>query len=237
MNNKMKVASWLLVLAYSTVTFAATEAEDVVVVKRSAKEIYADSSEANRIDKKFDFHYTLLGVDANSASGQGFTIGYFLERNKQVLAEVKSGKGAVTRYRSESYNGAFKEWSTDAQIKQVGVHFKHFVGNSFYYRAGGDYRTVDYKYDLNGSFFDDVSSSAFKSTAIIGSFVIGNQWQWDNFTLGCDWIGLAAPLTYSISGDQVPSSAKDKADFESDKKVYVTDSSGILLRFYLGASF
>lgn len=236
MNKKMKLVSWLLVLGYSAVTFAATD-EDVVVVRRSAKEIYEDSSEANRIDKKFDIHYTLVGVDANSAMAQGFTVGYFIDRNKQVLAEVKSGKGAVTRYRYESYNGVSKEWSTDAQIKQVGVHYKHFVGNSFYYRAGGDYRTVDYKYDLGGSFYSDVSSSAFKSTAIIGSLVIGNQWQWENFTLGCDWIGLAAPLTYSITGDKVPTTAAEKADFDSDKKQYVTDSSGILLRFYLGASF
>lgn len=236
MSEKIKLVSWLLILGYSAMTLAATE-EEVVVVKRSAKEIYADSSEANRIDKKFDIHYTLIGVDANSVSGQGLTFGYFVDRNKQILVEAKSGKGAVTRYRYESYNGISKEWSTDAQIKQVGFHYKHFVGNSFYYRVGGDYRTVDYKYDLSGSFFNDVSSSSFKSTAIIGSFVIGNQWQWENFTLGCDWIGLAAPLTYSISGDKTPTSASEKADFDSDKKLYVTDSSGILLRFYLGASF
>lgn len=233
---RMKLFSLLLVLGCSTLSLAATD-EDVVILKRSAKEIYADSSEANRIDKKFDIHYTLVGVDANSFVAQGLTVGYFLDRNKQVLAEVKSGKGAVTRYRYESYNSVTKEWSTDAQIKQVGVHYKHFVGNSFYYRVGGDYRTVDYKYDLSGSFYGDVSSSEFKSTAIIGSLVIGNQWQWENFTLGCDWIGLAAPLTYSITGDKTPTSASEKADFDSDKKLYVTDSSGVLLRFYLGASF
>lgn len=235
MKLEFKILSLVLVSAFAVSSLAATD-EDVVVVKRSAREIYADSSEANRIDKKFDVHYTILGFSPNFAPAQGLGVGYFFDRNKQLLVEVQKGKGLSTRYRYESYNGISKEWSTDAQITRIGAHFKHFAGNSFYYRVGADYSTVDYKYDLGGSFFNDTSSSRFKGTAIIGSFIIGNQWQWENFTLGCDWIGLATPLTSTLSGE-APSNAIDKSDFENDQKVYVTDSSGVLLRFYLGASF
>tara|TARA_B110001454_G_scaffold213372_1_gene231443 strand:- start:26098 stop:26808 length:711 start_codon:yes stop_codon:yes gene_type:complete len=235
-NPAIKIIVFMLAVSFSTMSQAATD-EDVVVVKRSVKEIYEDSSEANRIGKKFDIHYTLLGISANNAPAQGIGVGYFLDRNKQVLVEVRKGRGAYMRYRYESYNGVSKEWSTDAQITQVGAHFKHYVGNSFYYRVGADYSSVDYKYDLSGSYYGDTSSSYFKGTAIIGSFVIGNQWQWENFTLGCDWIGLASPLTYTISGVTTPTTASEKSDMENDQRMYVSDSSGILLRLYLGASF
>lgn len=236
MKQAFKVLALVLATSFSIVSFAATE-DDVVIVKRSAKEIYEDSSEANRIGKKFDIHYTLLGVSANYAPAQGIGVGYYVERNKQILIELRKGKGTYNRYRYESYNGSSKEWSTDAQITQIGAHFKHYVGNSFYYRVGADYNTVDYKYDLSGSYFSDTKSSYFKGTAVVGSFVIGNQWQWENFTLGCDWIGLASPLTYSITGVTKPSSESEKSDLENDQRMYVTESSGILLRFYLGASF
>lgn len=236
MKQSFRVLALVLATSFSIVSFAATE-DDVVVVKRSAKEIYEDSSEANRIGKKFDIHYTLLGLSANYAPSQGIGVGYYIERNKQILVELRKGKGAYTRYSYESYNGVYKEWSPEAQITQIGAHFKHYVGNSFYYRVGGDYSTVDYKYDLSGSHFSDTTSSYFKGTAIVGSFVIGNQWQWENFTLGCDWIGLAAPLTYSITGVTTPATLSEKSDLENDQRLYVSGSSGILLRFYLGASF
>lgn len=233
LNLKFLVAAVLA--SFSVVSYAATE-DDVVIVKRSAKEIYENSSEANRIDKKFDVHFKVIGFSANNALAQGLGVGYFIDRNKQILMEAQKGKGLVTRWRYEYSNGASREWSTDTQISRIGVHYKHFVGNSFYYRAGADYSVVDYKYDLTGSFSADASSSNFRGTALIGSFVIGNQWQWDNFTLGCDWIGLASPLMYTLSG-AAPTTSSEKSDFEEDQKKYVSDGSAVLLRLYLGASF
>jgi hypothetical protein len=228
-----------MVLVTSVTSFASDE--DVVIIKRDSREIFADSSEANRINKKIDLHVTLLGVSSNFANASGLTLGYWLDRNSQVLAEVRGGKGGYTRHRYESYNSVSREFSTDTTINQVGVHYKRFTGNSFYFRTGVDYSQVDYKYDLRSSLYDDnMFMSRFKGTSFVGSFVIGNQWQWDNFTLGCDWIGYAVPVMYSISDEVKPTltdSSYEIREYENDQKRYVSDNSAVLLRFYLGASF
>lgn len=239
----MKFRSMFFFVFASTFVLGAFAAkEDVVVVKRSTRELYEDSSEANRLNKEWSLTYSLLGLSPNFSPSPGFSLGYHLDRNQQVIAEIRSGKGTFTRQRWESSNGVTQEFKTDAQINQIGVHYKRFTGNSFYFRTGLDYGTVDYKFDLSSSFFtDDRAASSFSSKALIGSFVIGNQWQWENFTLGCDWVGIAAPITYQISS-RVPETGSTfdesaKRDFEDDKKAYVSSSSPVLLRFYLGASF
>lgn len=224
----------------SQLTHAATSEEVVVIKKKSAIEVFEDSSEANRINKKGSLTLGLFGVGPNFAPAQTISGGLYIDRNKLVLLELKSGKGVSSRsaYQYSSEQGSQTMFS-EAKSEQIGLHYKQFTGNSFYFRSGADYNKVDYKYDFSMSYYDKARTSSFSGESIVASFVIGNQWQWDNFTLGCDWIGVAAPIYSKITSAEKPKTTyqSDKDAFEEDKGFYLTSSSAILLRFYLGASF
>jgi hypothetical protein len=72
------------------------------------------------------------------------------------------------------------------------------------------------------------------------SLNIGNQWQFKNFTLGCDWVGVTLPLSKKYSNESVATTgnlATEQQENE-DAKEDLTERTQInLLRFYLGASF
>jgi hypothetical protein len=231
---KKSIASLLTLIAVSP-AFAAKE--NVVITKRPIG-VLEDSSEANRINKNAMVTLSLTGFGPNMAPATTLTGGIFLDRNKLLLIEGKNGNSAVSRSYTESYNGVvINEGSADAKISQIGGHYKQFVSNSFYFKTGLDYSRVDFKYDFKISSTNRTTS--FDGDALIASFTIGNQWQWQNFTLGADWIGLSSPLASRINNQSISSSASetDKKEFEDDKKMYLTGGSFTALRFYIGASF
>lgn len=218
-------------------SYASAASEEVIVIKKkSTVELIEDSSEANRYNKKGTVSLGLIGLGPNFAPAEGVQAGYFLDRNNLILLDIKSGKGTISRSYTES------GWITmkpEIRSNQIGVHYKHFVGNSFYIKSGMDYNRVDYTYDFSESLYRKYLKSSFTGESLIASFVIGNQWQWESFTLGCDWVGLAAPAYSKIISEKSPNTTDsyDLDAFEEDKGHYVSKSSVVLLRFYLGASF
>lgn len=119
----------------------------------------------------------------------------------------------------------------------AGLHYKHFFGNSFYGKLGGDYRKVvigDPDVPVVGSEIGEVGTAE----SITASFALGNEWQGDRFTFGIDWIGLMVPVTI-LHGDLDTSGITGTAKSDLDK---VWDGlaktwSLQLARFYLGVSF
>ena len=100
---------------------------------------------------------------------------------------------------------------------------KIFTGNSFYVKPGIYYRKqTDVLSWIYNSSADNWAANEKAEIEDIGiNFRIGNQWQWDNFTLGCDWIGLSRTVSkLSETGNT------------EDLEV-----SGAALNFYLGLSF
>jgi hypothetical protein len=72
----------------------------------------------------------------------------------------------------------------------------------------------------------------------LAGFAIGNQWQFENFLIGCDWIGLNVPVSESISKDKVVSNySYDITSHNSDRDRLFKNTTGSLLSFYIGASF
>jgi hypothetical protein len=221
----------VLSLLGSTLSYAADEDIEIVPAP-SKKSIEADSSEHHRMNKSYIFDAQVLGFGPNYMSSQGLSAGYFLNRNMIVSIEGTFGK-------SDNDSSLFSSSSDTYDIKgrSVGVHFKHFVGNSFYYRAGLDYRTVDYKY----SYTSTVSSTyderlSFKGKSFAVTFNIGNQWQFENFNIGCDWVGITLPVSHSIS-DEVQVSNYTSNRLKGAEDDYAKKSMLNLLRFYLGATF
>jgi len=207
--------------------------ENVTVVKPiepKPNEVVEDSSEHHRIGKKVNLNAQLVGVGPNAAApSAGITGGYFLNRNQLIQLEVLGNDNSNT--------------GIDYKVKtqSVGVHFKSFVGNSFYYKIGLDERFVDYNYSsTNSSDHTNDIIRKFKGQSLAASVAIGNQWQWDNFTLGCDWFGYVFPLAYSTSDEQftAPSSMDfERSYLQQDKELYTSKSVAQGLRFYLGVSF
>lgn len=235
----MKIAVFTLVLWGSFGAWAqSTGGKDYVVSPSKSEVIEQDSSAHHRVDKKYQVVAQLTGVGPSLTGGQGIQAGYHLERNKLVLVEFTSGSLTSTATASSSLSTDTSGSKYDIKSQSFGVHYKQFTGNSFYWRAGADYRTLKYKYTFSSTGFAD-DTRDFDGTSLAANFQIGNQWQWQNFTLGCDWIGYALPLTSQVSNDKVVSSTPtyDRDRLNEDSKLLVKNGHITLLRFYLGASF
>ena len=114
------------------------------------------------------------------------------------------------------------------RMRAVTLGYRHFFGNSFnimptvYYRRN----TSDYKNE--GSFIVFGPSNLIYEDVGIG-FRLGNEWQWENFTMGCDWFGINRTLVELNYKQQAVGLIDDIA---LEKSVTLT-----LLSFYIGYSF
>lgn len=199
--------------------------QDPRIIKQ-ADYIIEDSSRHNRMDKKYAGWVQLLGVGPSVSGSSGAAFGYFHTSDDIFFLELTKGSADSAL---ASWNGYF-----NIDTKSVGVHWKHFTGNSFYLNTGLDFRSVDYEYSNSVT----ATTSEFEATSTALSFAIGNQWQWDNFTMGCDWVGVSVPLTDDISKASITTgSTFEEDEFREDQKLFSEETHIQLLRFYLGASF
>lgn len=196
--------------------------------------IYKNSSEHMRIDKKYQVNGYLFGIGPNIASTTGVEAGLFLDKDSLLLAQITQGN---SRYNYSSSYGSDYKFDTTS----VGVHYKKFVSNSFYVKLGGDYRTADYSYKYRSSLGSNYDTDrSFKGTSTAITFQIGNQWQWENFTIGCDWVGYTMPVLSNISSENVTSPSDYAYDLkrnQEEQDTLVKNGHLNLLRFYLGLSF
>lgn len=193
---------------------------------------YVNSFE-NRRDKNFSLTANLIGVTHNLIT-TGISFGKYLNSNSLIVIELSSGF-----YDSNSYSLLDYSYSYHAKGQLVGLYWKNFAGNSFYTKLGVENNRVAYNYRSNISgFSSDVKyERSFEGTATSAAFTLGNQWQWRNFTLGCDWAGVSIPLSSSTSNDVHDGSTGQRERLENEKDHYVKNVSIRALNFYLGASF
>lgn len=200
-----------------------TEEKSPIVVQEEF--VLQNSSAHNRMDKKYVAWAQLVSIGPYVVNRSGLAFGYYLNRNNVLFLDITGGSDES----DNDYNDGY-----DVDEESIGFHWKHFNGNSFYFNAGMDFRKINYVYTNSWSPVD----SRFKATAANVSFSIGNQWQWDNFTLGCDWLGLTYPLFRDISESKITTAdSYYKERFEDEKDDYTKKVSGKLLSFYLGYSF
>ncbi len=129
----------------------------------------AASSEQNRSDKKIETTLQLASQDYRlpnlALSGM-----YYL--TPKDLLGLKFG----------SLHGKENQDS-------VAVQYKRYFGNSFY--AAPELFYLRTHEEINGFWGDVFNLREFASYTSLGAGIrIGNQWTWENFTLGCDWIGI-----------------------------------------------
>lgn len=195
------------------------------------------SSSFHRADKSFQALATLFGSGPTAVGSSGLSLGFHLDPDSIVLVEMTSGRSTLS---SNVWGLDFSDAVTTVSGQSLGVHFKKFAGNSFYVRTGLDYRKIDYNY--KNSPFSATEEMSFDGHSIAANFQIGNQWQWENFTLGCDWVGVTVPITSEVSEPRLNASAQSNAsyyysEYKRESDYYLKSMNINLLRFYLGASF
>lgn len=202
------IAFLLPSLAYSNT------AENVSEVKKFAAEkgvkiSVENESEANRANKLVQVALS-VGADYDEF-GRGVNFSYFLNQN--LLLRL-----GITDFDD-------RDLSED-QFEGNAVSFgaKKFVGNSFYVDSSLFYYSAKYTdknaYDSN---FSPIGTQITEFKRAGAMIKIGNQWQWENFTLGTDWIGY---------GSQIADLGSKGNRLDREDKSYFT-----LLNFYIGMSY
>ena len=225
----------------------------VVVVTFACVQVYAasegslsmdlakpGSSSSNRLDKSFTLLASPIGLGPSQNAEAGLVAGIFI--SPKTLIQLEAGDGNT----SEGFS-FFGTSTVKSHTSSASIAIKHFVGNSFYVKGGVDNRRINYSesykstWNLFGTPSTYEDNVTFEAESWSASVVIGNQWQWENFTLGCDWVGIAAPFTSEVKSESYATTSTDKTSIQRDladrEKRKLKDMAFQGLKFYLGASF
>lgn len=218
----------LLAISATSTVFAQETAPNIHDIP--AGSIIRDSSEHNRLDK-VGFLGIGMGVIGNTIQAT-YMGSYFLNHN--TLIEGMLGAGRI-----ESTGSTWDLMGTrrSLQVNKVttaNISVKRFTGNSFYYKVGLEYALIDAS---NKDEMTPYRNYEYLGGRLAGTLIIGNQWQFDHFSIGCDWIGVSAPLTTWTSRERVDNSASARNELETQLDKYQKSVNVHLLHLYVGASF
>ncbi len=168
----------------------------------------AATSEENRLNKKYQLNVEVGGIN-HTANSRGVEGAYFLTANDSINIKFSSltnnsdltGQSAYDddqqRYNHDQANDVWKKHGEGTAVQAT---YKRFTTNSFYVEGGVFYRkqdvvskTVEVFDQLNTYYLVDSETGTIEDIGAL--FSIGNQWQWENFALGVDWIGVNKSLT------------------------------------------
>lgn len=204
-------------------------------------EEYDNNSKRQR--PRFVGTITVLGYAGGGITGGDG--GYFVRPNLAIMG----------RYEQASLNSFVIDIAgVKHSIKSYGLYGKKLLGKSFYANFGLFHRI------LEASTFDSLPGTAptvsapSESTELITTtwrevhkatqqdveIAIGNQWHWNHFTLGCDWVGAIIPISRKVEKNERQKLNKDgeyEADSSSQPAFQHTFSKIRLLAFYMGLSF
>ncbi len=190
------------------------------IVKLQSDEVLEGSSEDHRQNKMFSLTWEMFGLIEVPASGG--SLGYYITPDNIMEISHVEGRWNVTREKT----------------KFTSIRLKTFWGNSFYSNLGLAARSEAYTSYPNiyyeSTYYDGV---VVRENALGVDFAIGNRWQWENFTMGCDWVGFFSPMSKNLKviDDRGQSDEYIQAALNDDS--YRGTGSLQLLRFYLGLSF
>jgi hypothetical protein len=124
----------------------------------------------------------------------------------------------------------------EISAQSFGTGLKEFFGNSFYLRGGVVATRFQYNGDLN--FIFRTPGPQFSGQMLSAKVSVGNQWQWQRFNLGCDWIGLSNVLASSTSSlDEMGLTPMQIEDRDGARDDLLKSVKILALNLYLGFSF
>lgn len=198
----------ILFLVCVKFAFAADEQPDFPLTSSIDQ---SQSSLENRKDLKYQTTLSIIGADY-SGFRSNFTlgVGYFV--NDTNLINL--------RYTFQNSSGSLENTSSNdypESTRALALGDRHFFGNSF--------NTLATIYWRDHSKFDRSNGRTYYFKDYGFGVRLGNEWQWKNFTMGCDWFGLNHSLI-KVS-DSFPATS-----FGLDRELTFA-----FLNFYLGYSF
>lgn len=211
--------------------------------KRGKRTIVTESedepSTALRANKKFMITTSLLGYDY-SGKPLETSAGYFM--NPDIVLGVRHQRIFSPLSPISFTDHPFFEASS------IAFFGKKFFGNSFNVSGGVFYGTVEknsFVYESPAGTKECqnyLCESKLRYSEIRSFLAIGNQWQWEYFTLGCDWLGLNSPPIYQIvSKNEVRKVGKltgeDLGESSAEKPPIDKRMTGRMLVLYMGVSF
>jgi hypothetical protein len=200
-----------------------SNAEEIVVVPpaKPRVEVRENSSEHHRMNKNFELTFSPFGFGVWALASNGLNAGYFLNRNSQILMSYNW---------SVSGKSCWGDWSCELKDRYFSAAYKKFVTNTFYLQGGGSFHRLYTSENIDSSKF------SFDADITTLDFAIGSQWNFGGFTFGFDWIGLAYPVIANF-GNSNYSDSYSQDEMESKQGSWKSDTRGIAVRFYLGATF
>lgn len=184
---------------------------------------YALDSSKDNFDKKFTKTIELESMKIRSQKKYNFNFGTAVAVEEGTLASLEASYHlneledisiALTRFDSL--------YSNTEHLRAKGyiltTYYKYYFGNSFYLKPGLYYK------DQETTITNDISSSTvIENLSAVGlDLRIGNQWQWEHFSFGIDWVGQSVDFhNFSINRRQ----RKE------------TNSFFIALNIYIGVTF
>jgi hypothetical protein len=202
-----------------------------------------DSSRAKRVGKQYHVLAELLGLATPLTGGSGIIGGKYLDSNSIIelsLAVSNPGRKNQSNIDGDDGRSTFYQYYYTGHSHVLAARYKSFVGNSFYWYGGLAERTTKASFHIEDKLTLVTTEISNVDAQDIGAnFGIGNAWQWDNFQIGCDWIGIYVPLVrirHKVK-DFNPSPTNDIEDEEDRFATYTKGGNIQALRFYLGAAF
>jgi hypothetical protein len=187
----------------------------------------AATSEENRADKTWGIVGQLGNFTLGGKSTFGLGLGGLFYVNANNVLSVEIGSGTNFDFLS-SFSGD----TVNSQDWRLGFYDKAFFSNSFYLKYGLEGNQVHYSvthYPVFGTNYNQTANI----NVYTAYFGVGNHWQINGMTIGCDWFGLQIPLTTSNFSETDTGYGSLTWDLSSRLK----SVSGIATRFYMGASF
>jgi hypothetical protein len=168
------------------------------------------------LEKKYQILYQPFGSSPLRTSSQAIEFGYALNTNQIIYAELSTGNGDSSLSRKFAI-AIVSLLSTDKETresKSAGIHFKQFLGDSFYSQAGINYNTLKYNYNWTDK-LNNNGEYSFDGTSSGVSLKIGNQWRWDSFSLDINWLSLYLPVFASSTNESINSFAASQSNIQN----------------------
>lgn len=176
--------------------------------------VISPSSEGNRKNLTAQLSVAFLGREYIGSHPTTFSLGYFLRPNDLL----------TLRY--SIFNGKYSEAAQ--KLRAVTLGYRSFLSNSFNVMPSLYYRRNTASFNKTPTLFSPGNGKLIYEDVGVG-IRIGNEWQWEHFTLGCDWLG--ANYTAKVL-NHYERSLGTFEDLSFAKSLTLT-----YLSFYMGFSF
>jgi hypothetical protein len=121
-----------------------------------------------------------------------FTFGFI--GREYVATPITMGAGyiinpnTILTLRYSVFNGLADDGAAE-KLRAVTLGLRIFMGNSFNIMPTAYYRRNTSDYFRTGDIFFSGNNNLVYEDLGVG-FRIGNEWQWEHFMMGCDWLGI-----------------------------------------------